>query len=93
MIARLKYDFLYTLFGIGGGFGVLYTVNRQYDSPNALGRRKRNLGFPRMDVDASPPSDSGGRELFPEGSRKRVTEEPGQAGNGAALLGAMGALG
>ena len=61
--------------------------------PNAPGRRKRALDFPRMDVDVSPLSDSGCRELYPEGDGKRVTGGPGQAGNGAALLGAMGASG
>ena len=61
--------------------------------PNAPGRRKRALDFPRMDVDVSPLSDSGCRELYPEGDGKRVTGGPGQAGNGAALLGAMGARG
>ena len=57
-----------------------------------LGAAKAAYGFLHADVDVSPPSDSGGRELFPEGNRERITEEPGQAGNGAALLGAMGAL-
>ena len=61
--------------------------------PNTPGRRKRALDFPRMGVDVSPPSDSGCREPYPEGDGKRVTGGPGQAGNGAALLGAMGALG
>ncbi len=61
--------------------------------PNALRRRKRALDFPRMDVDVSPLSDSGCREPSPEGGGKRVTGGPGQAGNGAALLGAMGASG
>jgi len=61
--------------------------------PNAPGRRKRALDFPRMDVDVSPSSDSGCREPYPEGYGKRVTGGPGQAGNGAALPGAMGASG
>ena len=46
-----------------------------------------------MDVDVSPLSDSGCRELYPEGDRNRITGESGQAGNGAALLRAMGASG
>ena len=46
-----------------------------------------------MDDDVSPLSDSGCREPYPEGNGNRITGESGQAGNGAALLGAMGALG
>ena len=61
--------------------------------PNAFGRRNRARSFPRMDVDVSPLSDSGCRELYPEGDRNRITGESGQAGNGAALLRAMGASG
>lgn len=61
--------------------------------PNAPGRCNRALGFPRVDVDVSPPSDSGCRKPYPEGNGECVTGGPGQAGNGAALLGAMGALG
>ncbi len=60
---------------------------------NASGRRNRTQGFLRMDDDVSPLSDSGCREPFPEGNGNRITGESGQAGNGAALLGAMGASG
>lgn len=60
---------------------------------NASGRRNRAQSFLRMDVDVSPLSDSGCREPYPEGNGNRITGESGQAGNGAALLGAMGASG
>ncbi len=80
------------MYGIGGV--VTYPVPQIVTGGlNAFGRRNRAQSFLRMDVDVSPLSDSGCREPYPEGNGNRITGESGQAGNGAALLGAMGASG
>ncbi len=53
--------------GLGGGLGVPCIANRHHGGPNALGRRNRAVYEATVDVDISPPSDSGWSEPYPEG--------------------------
>ena len=68
------------------------TTNRSWWS-ESLRAAQTVLNLPHVDDDVSPPRDPGCRESFSEENDNRITGGSGQAGNGAALLGAMGASG
>jgi len=68
------------------------TTNRSWWS-ESLRAAQTVLNLPHVDDDVSPPRDPGCRESFSEENDNRITGGSGQAGNGAALLGAMGAVG